>query len=125
MMATANVGASYAITAVEPVENAADSTRVIEYSKLPPAAQASFDVAQSNATAVAPVWESKDPEAVRSILTHTYVRKDGQLFQYEVIHGDHPAPGIFQVVLFGLFGIDGFVLVGYGLDKWYGLSEPR
>jgi hypothetical protein len=53
------------------------------------------------------------------------VRKDGQLFQYGYTHGDHPGPGIFQMVLFTLFGIDGVVLVGYGLDKWYGLSVPR
>jgi hypothetical protein len=46
MMATEPVGASYAITAVEPVEHAADSTRVIAYSHLPKAAQASFDAAQ-------------------------------------------------------------------------------
>jgi hypothetical protein len=122
-LATANFGASYAITAVEPVEHAPDSTKVIAYSRLPPAAQASFDAAQEDA--IAAVWESKDPEAVESILAHTYVRKDGQLFQYSYIHGDHPGPGIFQVVLFILFGIDGLLLVGYGLEKRYGLSVPR
>lgn len=122
-LATTNVGASYAITAVEPVAHATDSTRVTEYSQLPTAAQASFDVAQQDT--IAAVWESEDSEAVQSILAHNYVRKNGQLFQYSVIHADHVGPGVFGVALFILFGSNGLLFLGYGLEKRYGLSVPR
>lgn len=123
-LATANYGASYLITAVEPVEHAADPTKVIDYSHLPTAAQASFDVAQQGAKGD-PIWESEDPEAVRSIRAHSYVRKDGQLFQYSLIHGDHIGPGLFGVVLLLLFGIAGLLLVRHSIDKRYDLDLPN
>ncbi|MFC6732393.1 MULTISPECIES: hypothetical protein [unclassified Haladaptatus] len=109
-------GASYAIATVEPVEDTPPTTKVITYSQLPPAAQASFDGAQQDGTVVA-VYESEDPEAVRSILAHRYVQKDGRYFEYSVIHGDNTYPRSHTVLVLTLSGLSGLVLVSYGLEK--------
>lgn len=122
-LATGNFGASYAVSEVTPVEQASDPGAIIEYSQLPPEAQASFDAAHEEKS-IHHVWESEDPEAVQSIIDHRYVRKDGQLYEYGVLHGDNFGPGIFGVLPI-LFGIGGLLLFGYGIDKRYGLSLPN
>lgn len=122
-LATGNFGASYAVSEVTPVEQASNSGAIIEYTQLPPEARASFDAAHEE-NSIHQVWESEDPEAVQSIIDHRYVRKDGQLFEYGVVHGDNFGPGIFGFLPI-LFGIGGVVLIGYGIDKRYGVSLPN
>lgn len=123
-LATGNFGASYAVTEVTPVSEASDSSEVVDYSRLPAPAQASFDAALHGDNGNHKIWESDNPEAVRSLLDHSYVRKDGQLYQYVVVHGDNFGPGILGILPF-LFGIVGILLVGFGIDKRYGLSILR
>lgn len=120
-MATGNFGAGYAITDVSQVEAAAVEGEVVNYSQLPPAAQTSFDAASGEDSSFHTVWQSKNPTAVHSILDHNYVRKDDQLYEYGVIHADNPGPGILGVLPI-IFGVAGILLVGFGLDQWYGLS---
>lgn len=122
-MATGDFGAGYAMTDIVHVEAASVDGEVVNYSQLPPAAQASFDAASGEDRTELMVWQSNNSAAVQSILDHNYVRKDGQLFEYGVIHADNPGPGILGVFPI-IFGVAGILLVGFGLDQRYGLSTP-